>query len=171
MASEKKIVTVSALKRRLAHDRRQGKQIAFTNGCFDILHVGHVVYLEAAKKKNRVLIVGLNSDASVQKIKGPTRPVNAENDRARVLAALSCVDYVTIFSDETPYALIKAVQPDVLIKGGDWAPGQVVGADIVQAKGGKVEIITYRPEFSTTKIIKKIQTPTGRDGKKSSADH
>lgn len=157
MKSAQKIVSATTLLRRLRRERQAGKTIAFTNGCFDILHIGHVAYLETAKKKNRVLVVGLNSDSSVRKIKGPTRPVNSEMSRARVLAALACVDYVVLFSDETPYELIKAVKPDVLIKGGDWAPDTVVGADIVKAHGGKVEIISYIPDFSTTGIIDKIK--------------
>ena len=157
MASEKKIVTIAALKRRLRADRQAGKTIAFTNGCFDILHVGHVAYLEAARKRNRILVVGLNSDRSVSRIKGPDRPINPELSRARVLAALACVDYVILFNEETPYDLIKAVGPDVLIKGGDWTVDNVVGADIVKAKGGRVEIISYIPDVSTTGIIAKIK--------------
>lgn len=157
MKSAQKIVSVTTLLRRLRRERQAGKTIAFTNGCFDILHIGHVAYIETAKKKNRVLVVGLNSDSSVRKIKGPTRPVNSEMSRARVLAALACVDYVVLFSDETPYELIKAVKPDVLIKGGDWAPDTVVGAEVVKAYGGKVEIIAYIPDFSTTGIIDKIK--------------
>jgi len=156
LKSAQKIVSLSSLKRRVSQDRRAGKTVAFTNGCFDILHSGHVTYLETAKKKDRVLIVGLNSDASVRKIKGPSRPVNCEQNRARVLAALACVDYVTIFNEETPYELIKAVQPDVLIKGADWKADQVAGADIVKARGGKVELISYVPNCSTTGIIAKI---------------
>lgn len=157
MNSSSKIISVTALKRHLRRERQSGKTIAFTNGCFDILHSGHVVYLEAAKRTNRVLIIGLNNDRSVRRLKGPTRPINPEASRARVLAALTCVDYVILFAEDTPYELIKAVKPDILIKGGDWKPEHVIGADVVKANGGKVEIISYVPDCSTTGIITKIQ--------------
>ncbi|MCR4337089.1 MAG: D-glycero-beta-D-manno-heptose 1-phosphate adenylyltransferase [Candidatus Omnitrophica bacterium] len=157
MTSFQKIVTLPSLRRRIPHLRSQGLTIAFTNGCFDILHLGHVRYLEAAKKKNRVLIVGLNSDASVRKIKGPTRPVNSQEARAGVLAALSCVDFVVIFKEHTPYKLIQTLEPDVLIKGADWKGKEVVGADVVKARGGRVELIKYVDGCSTTDIIKKIE--------------
>ena len=156
MNSQKKIVTISTLKRHIPHWRRKKKKIAFTNGCFDILHFGHVSYLEKAKGMNRILIIGLNSDASVRKIKGPQRPINLEKERAAVLAALACVDYVVIFNEDTPYQLIEAVQPDILIKGADWKGKEVAGGDIVQRRGGKVEFITYLPKFSTTKLIEAI---------------
>jgi len=152
MNSKKKIVTLAVLKRKLAVLRREQKVIAFTNGCFDILHCGHVTYLEQAKRKDRVLIVGLNSDSSVRKIKGPQRPVNCQSDRAGVLAGLASVDFVTIFDEETPYELIRAVRPDVLIKGADWKGKAVAGADLVK----RVELIKYVENVSTTNIIEKI---------------
>ncbi len=156
MDTKKKIVTVVALKKMLARHRKAGRQIAFTNGCFDILHAGHVNYLEAAKKINRVLIVGLNSDKSVRSIKGIQRPIIVEGYRARLLAALACVDYVTIFDEDTPYEMIKALKPDILIKGADWKAEEVVGYDIVKKNGGKLELAQYIPDLSTTKIIESI---------------
>ena len=152
MNSKKKIVTLAVLKRKLAVLRREQKVIAFTNGCFDILHCGHVTYLEQAKRKDRVLIVGLNSDSSVRKIKGPQRPVNCQSDRAGVLAGLASVDFVTIFDEETPYELIRAVRPDVLIKGADWKGKAVAWADLVK----RFELIKYVENVSTTNIIEKI---------------
>lgn len=156
MDSSRKIVTLPVLKRRIARHRKEGQPIAFTNGCFDILHYGHVSYLEAAKKKDRVLIVGLNSDRSVRAIKGPRRPIVPERQRAALLAALECVDYVVLFHEATPYELIKAVQPDVQIKGADYKGKEVVGSDIVRRRGGHVELIKFVPKVSTTDIIKTI---------------
>ena len=156
MDSQKKILSLNTLKKTLARLRKNGKTIAFTNGCFDILHAGHVSYLEAAKKKGRILVVGLNSDHSVRRIKGPGRPIVGEKERAQVLSALNCVDYVTIFNAQTPLKLIQVVKPDVLIKGADWKNKTVVGQDIVEKNGGRVELIKYLPRFSTTKIIDKI---------------
>ncbi len=133
--------------------RKAGKKVAFTNGCFDILHYGHVSYLEKAKKGNRILVVGLNSDASTRRLKGPTRPINPQKARAFVLAALESVDYVTVFNEDTPYKFIKAILPDILIKGADWKGKPVVGADVVKCNGGTVEFVTFVDNFSTTKII------------------
>lgn len=132
--------------------------IVFTNGCFDIIHAGHVRYLAAAKQLGDVLIVGLNSDASVRRLKGPERPVNIQDDRATVLDALAAVDYVCIFDEDTPLELIGAVQPNVLVKGGDWEIDQIVGAEMVMARGGKVCTIPYVAGKSTTNIIEKIRT-------------
>lgn len=136
--------------------KEEGKKIGFTNGCFDILHVGHVRYLAEAKKTCDVLVVGLNSDASVRSIKGQNRPVNNEVSRAEVLSALESVDLVTIFAEDTPEKLIKAVGPEVLLKGGDWTAETVVGADHVRAYGGEVIIISYVDGYSTTGIIEKM---------------
>ena len=157
MAASKKIVSVNVLKQAIARLRRQKKTIAFTNGCFDILHYGHVQYLQAAKKGSRVLIVGLNSDQSIRGYKGPGRPINSQKHRAAVLAALESVDFVTIFDEETPYKLIAAVEPDVLIKGADWKGKEVVGSDIVEKRGGKVELAKYADGFSTTRMIERIK--------------
>lgn len=130
--------------------------VVFTNGCFDILHAGHVQYLQQAKELGDILVVGLNSDASVRRLKGPTRPVNNQDDRALVLAALEAVDYVIIFEEDTPYKLIAEIQPDTLVKGGDWKESDIVGADIVTAKGGKVISLPFKEGLSTTGLINKI---------------
>jgi rfaE bifunctional protein nucleotidyltransferase chain/domain len=134
-----------------------GRKIVFTNGVFDIIHRGHVEYLNEAKNHGDILIVGLNSDSSVKKIKGESRPLNNENDRAFVLVNLKAVDYVIIFEEDTPYNLIKTVVPNVLLKGGDWKPGDIVGSDIVLDSGGKVLSLKYINGYSTTEIIKKSQ--------------
>ena len=156
MDTKTKILTVKALKKIIAQQRKAGKKITFTNGCFDILHAGHISYLEAARKNDRILIVCLNSDKSVRTIKGPQRPIVAEGYRARLLAALQCVDYVTIFDEDTPYELIKALKPDILIKGADWKTEEVVGYDVVKKNGGKLELLEYVPGLSTTQIIESI---------------
>jgi rfaE bifunctional protein nucleotidyltransferase chain/domain len=132
------------------------QKVVFTNGCFDILHLGHVDYLEKAATKGDKLIVALNTDASVSKLKGPNRPVNNENARARLIAALSFVDAVTFFSDDTPFSLIKELMPDILVKGSDYKISNIVGADIVIGNGGKVETIDLVEGYSTTNIINKI---------------
>ncbi|MCF7919491.1 MAG: D-glycero-beta-D-manno-heptose 1-phosphate adenylyltransferase [Candidatus Cloacimonetes bacterium] len=137
--------------------QKEGKKVVFTNGCFDILHKGHVLYLQEARELGDVLVIGLNSDASVKRIKGNSRPVNSENDRAVVLSALQMVDFVTIFEEDTPYELIKALQPDILVKGGDWQPEEIVGSDIVLARKGKVISLNYYAGYSTTEIIKKTK--------------
>lgn len=154
----KKIVTVGSLKRKLVGFRGTGQKIAFTNGCFDILHFGHVSYLNAAKKNNRILIVGLNSDDSVRRLKGLGRPVNSELDRAGVLAGLASVDFIVIFGEDTPYHLISQLKPDVLIKGSDWKGKEIVGADVVRQNGGKVELIKYLNGLSTSNIVRKIKS-------------
>lgn len=153
----KKIVTAGVLKNKIASFRRAGQTIAFTNGCFDILHFGHVSYLNAAKRNNRILVVGLNSDESVKRLKGPDRPVNREMNRAGVLAGLESVDFVVIFKEDTPEHLIAQLQPDVLIKGADWKGKTVAGADTVKARGGKVEFIKYLDGLSTSNILKSIK--------------
>ncbi len=132
------------------------KQIVFTNGCFDLLHVGHIRYLKEAKKQGDILIVGVNTDASVKRIKGPQRPIQIEQDRAEILAALECVDFVTLFDEDTPLNLIKELKPQVLVKGGDWRPEQIVGSDVVLAAGGKVLSLNFVDGRSTTNIIKQI---------------
>ena len=134
--------------------------VVFTNGCFDILHSGHVKYLREAAKLGEVLVVGLNSDASVKRLKGETRPINSQDDRAEVLCALGFVDYVVIFEEDTPLELIKIIQPDVLVKGGDYIKSNVVGADFVESRGGEVFLIPFVDGKSTTNIIKKIEEHT-----------
>ncbi|WP_291515583.1 D-glycero-beta-D-manno-heptose 1-phosphate adenylyltransferase [Bdellovibrio sp. ArHS] len=141
----------------LAPLRSQGKKIVFTNGCFDLLHVGHVRYLQEARALGDVLVVGVNSDASVKKLKGPTRPVQVENDRAEILAALAAVDFTVIFTEETPENLIHKVRPDILVKGGDWKIESIVGAPFVMSYGGKVMSLQFVDGKSTTKLIEKAQ--------------
>ena len=153
----KKLLTATALARRLAILRRQGKRIVFTNGCFDLIHPGHVRYLRKARQLGDVLVVALNSDASVRRLKGPTRPLVPQRDRCEVMAALEMVDYVTVFNDNTPYKLIARLQPDVLVKGGDWTPDRIVGADLVHARGGTVRSIRFAPGYSTTRLVERIR--------------
>lgn len=129
----------------------------FTNGVFDILHPGHLRYLQQARALGDVLIVGLNSDASVRRNKGPERPINSETERAEILAALECVDGVVIFDEETPAEIIRAIQPDVLVKGADWAEDAIVGRDTVEARGGRVVRVDIEQGFSTTAIIERIR--------------
>jgi D-beta-D-heptose 7-phosphate kinase/D-beta-D-heptose 1-phosphate adenosyltransferase len=144
--------------RRLADDlRASGKTIVFTNGVFDLLHIGHLRYLEEARGLGDVLLVGINSDRSVRQLKGAGRPITAEGERAEVLAALTCVDGVVIFDEETPRDLIQAIQPDVLVKGSDWAEDAIVGRDIVEARGGRVVRVAIQPGHSTTRIVEKIK--------------
>ncbi len=140
-----------------ARRHRPPEKIVFTNGCFDVLHFGHVDYLRKAKKCGDCLVVGLNSDHSVRVIKGEGRPVNRERDRAEVLSELSCVDAVTFFGDETPFRLIKRVRPDVLVKGADWSKGKIVGADFVESYGGKVKRIPLVKGRSTTRTLEKLK--------------
>lgn len=150
-----KIITLKNLLT-ILKTKLKNKKIVFTNGCFDILHYGHVHYLTQAKSKGDALIIGLNSDRSVKEIKGKDRPLNCEYDRAHVLAALACVDYIVIFNDLTPYRLIQTIKPSVLVKGGDWSKDKIIGRDIVLAGGGKVSTIPIVKDRSTSSIIKKI---------------
>lgn len=146
--------SILALTRRL---RAAGKKIVFTNGVFDLLHPGHVRYLQDARGLGDALIVAVNSDRSVRANKGPERPITPEAERAEILAALACVDGVVIFDDETPHAIISAIQPDVLVKGADWAADAIVGRDVVEARGGKVVRVPLAEGYSTTAIIQKIR--------------
>lgn len=134
----------------------EGKKLVFTNGCFDILHRGHVSYLNSARAEGDYLIVGLNSDASVKRLKGDSRPINDEDDRKFVLENLSAVDFVEIFEEDTPLELIKQVCPNILVKGGDWKPEQIVGSDFVLSHGGEVKSLTFIAGKSTTGTIEKI---------------
>jgi rfaE bifunctional protein nucleotidyltransferase chain/domain len=153
---EDKIASASRLAGKLAVLRARGKKVVFTNGCFDILHYGHVKYLQTAAGKGDILVVGVNSDSSVKRLKGPGRPVNSQRCRAAVLAALQSVDYVTIFNEDTPLALIKRLRPDVLVKGGDWKKQDIVGSELVERCGGRVLAIRFEKGFSTTRIITQI---------------
>lgn len=154
-----KIVTREYLAARLPALRTGGAKIVFTNGCFDLMHVGHTRYLQAAKALGDVLVVGVNTDASVRSLdKAPDRPIVPEAQRAEVLAALGCIDFVVLFSEPDPHALIAALQPDVLVKGGDWALDRIVGRDIVEARGGIVKTIPLVPGLSTTALIHRIRS-------------
>jgi len=152
-----KIKSLSQLKKITRHLKNRGRKIVFTNGCFDIIHVGHIKYLEKAAKCGDVLIIAVNSDKSVKAIKGKTRPFNKQLARAYVLSALSFVDYIIIFNEKTPYRLIKALRPDVLVKGGDWPRNKIIGRGTVEKYGGKVINIPFVKGFSTTKLIQRIR--------------
>jgi D-beta-D-heptose 7-phosphate kinase/D-beta-D-heptose 1-phosphate adenosyltransferase len=151
-----KITTLEDLVARLGEVRKSGQKIVFTNGCFDILHVGHVRYLAGARSQGDLLIVGLNSDASVHLIKGDKRPIVRQGDRAEILASLACVDYVVIFEEPDPLRLIQTLIPDVLVKGEDWAEDAIIGAEDVKSRGGKVVRISFVGEASSTDIIQTI---------------
>ncbi|HNV97928.1 MAG TPA: D-glycero-beta-D-manno-heptose 1-phosphate adenylyltransferase [Chitinophagales bacterium] len=141
--------------------RFHNRQIVFTNGCFDILHKGHAHVLNTASELayNAAVIVGVNTDASVKRLKGESRPINNQNDRAFMLASLYAVSAVVLFDEETPYALIQAIQPDFIVKGGDYTPDTIVGADIVQARGGKVVVVPFLENYSTTGLVEKMKLP------------
>lgn len=152
MPIKDKIIKLSVLLKKLPALRKQGRTIAFTNGCFDLMHIGHVKYLEEAGRGDRVLIVGLNSDSSISSIKGASRPIVEQKSRAAVLAALESVDFVVIFNEDTPYKIIAAIKPDILVKGADYKGKSVIGEDLVK----KVEFVRYIKGFSSTNIIEKI---------------
>lgn len=158
---QKKIPSPSELDRLLAFWRFKDQKIVFTNGCFDLIHRGHIDYLAKAADLGHVLIIGLNTDASTRRLKGPTRPINDEQARASVLAAMGFVTAVVLFDEDTPYDLIRKIQPDVLVKGADYKPEEIVGYDVVQSNGGKIVTLEYLPGYSTTLIERKI-----RDDKK-----
>lgn len=155
--ARRKIVTPRALQAAVRSAKRRGRRVVFTNGCFDLLHVGHIRYLERAKRLGDLLIVAVNTDRSVRRIKGPHRPVVPQAQRAEVVAALGCVDYVVLFPTATPLPLIARVRPDILVKGGDWSVERIVGKAEVEAAGGKVRTIPLTRGSSTTKLIKKIR--------------
>ena len=155
-ASDAKICSREELAQALAEERARGRSIVFTNGCFDLLHVGHVRYLQKARALGDLLVLGLNSDASIRRLKGEKRPLIAETERAHILAALDCIDYVCVFGEDTPLALIDVLRPDILVKGGDYTPDTVVGRDLVEGYGGRVELIPFVDGRSTTNIINKI---------------
>ena len=135
----------------------KGGLVVFTNGVFDLLHPGHVRYLQDARRLGALLIVGVNSDRSVRAIKEPGRPLNPEDERAEVLLSLACVDAVVVFDEDTPHRLIEAIQPDVLVKGADWGPTEIIGRDVVEARGGRVVRIDLTPGYSTTELIRRAQ--------------
>lgn len=151
-----KIFTLETLKKQIEYLKQAGEKIVFTNGCFDIIHSGHIHTLSEAKALGTKLIVAINSDASVKRLKGEKRPILSENERALIIAALSFVDFVVLFEEDTPFNLIKNLQPNVLVKGGDYKINEIVGADIVLENGGSVEMIPFLTGFSTTNTIEKI---------------
>jgi len=152
-----KIYTLSKLVTKRYYWKFKDKKVVFTNGCFDILHLGHVTYLEEAKKLGKVLIVGINSDESVKNLKGETRPINSESARAKIIASLNCVDAVIIFNEPTPLEIISELIPDILVKGGDYLPENIVGNEIVVENGGKVLVLPFVDGYSTTKLIEKLK--------------
>jgi rfaE bifunctional protein nucleotidyltransferase chain/domain len=151
-----KIKTAQELRTLLGILRATGKKIVFTNGCFDLIHTGHTRYLAKARSFGDILVVAVNSDTSVRTIKGEQRPINTEADRMETLAALNVVDFVTLFSEPDPYRIISELQPDVLVKGGDWSLENIIGRDVVESRGGKVVSVGYIEGASTTGIIEKI---------------
>jgi D-beta-D-heptose 7-phosphate kinase/D-beta-D-heptose 1-phosphate adenosyltransferase len=166
-ASEK-ILDLERLRTRIANWRESGETIVFTNGCFDILHVGHITLLEECRRFGSKLVLGLNADASISRLKGPARPIVGQGERARVMAALAAVDAVVLFAEDTPLELIAAIRPDVLVKGGDYSVETVVGHEEVIAAGGRVEIIPTVEGFSTTNIVMKLQD-SARQGRTENA--
>lgn len=157
MNSKDKILSLEQLQPKLEEWKAKGDKIVFTNGCFDLLHLGHVDYLEKARQLGDKLVLGLNTDASISRIKGPNRPLQDEMSRARVMASLLFIDAVVLFDNDTPLELIKAVQPDILVKGNDYSIENIVGQDIVMAKGGDVKTVPLVKGYSTTNIVKKIE--------------
>jgi D-glycero-beta-D-manno-heptose 1-phosphate adenylyltransferase len=153
-AKYKSVDELSAIS---AQARKAGRVVVFTNGCFDLVHRGHIHLLRQAKALGDILIVGLNSDVSVKTIKGPDRPIMPEADRIELIAALQMVDYVVVYSEPDPYHIIAAIKPNVLVKGGDWSADKIIGADVVEQNGGRVAVVPYLPEFSTTQIIERIR--------------
>ena len=154
---EQKIQTWEQISATVATWRAAGDRIVFTNGCFDILHYGHLHYLSQARDLGQRLVVGLNSAASVSRLKGPHRPINDELTRTHLLAALEVIDAVVVFEDDTPLELIRLILPDILVKGGDWKPEQIIGSDLVLAAGGEVKSLPFVAGYSTTNIEKKIK--------------
>ncbi|MCK4858971.1 MAG: D-glycero-beta-D-manno-heptose 1-phosphate adenylyltransferase [Candidatus Omnitrophica bacterium] len=154
---DKKIKKIAELKEIVENLKREGGKIVFTNGCFDLLHIGHINYLKKAQKQGDILIIGLNSDSSVKKIKEKGRPIIPQSERARILAALEFVDFVTIFEEQIPLNLIKKIKPNVLVKGGDWKRKEVVGSDFVKSYGGKTLVVPFTKGKSTSLIIERIR--------------
>ncbi len=163
-----KIVKLNDLLQKVNTIHNSGERVVFTNGCFDILHVGHVRYLIAAKSEGEILVVGLNSDESVRSIKGDKRPIVGQDQRAEILTGIWCVDYVTIFNEPDPLRLIQAIKPDVLVKGGDWPEEKIIGADFVKTNGGRVVRVPVVPDISVSgiiqRIVKRYQVKSSADG-------
>ena len=150
-----KLKSIPTLSRIIASAKVKRKKIVFTNGCFDILHVGHVEYLSKARKMGDVLVIGLNSDGSVRRLKGKSRPINKEADRAKVLSALSCVDFVAIFNEDTPELLVRKIKPDIIVKGSDWKGKEIAGVDFIKSYGGALRLVRLVAGHSTTSVLKK----------------
>jgi len=157
LTKTKIIKNISLLKEKLLEEKKKNKKIVFTNGCFDLIHKGHIVLLKKAKSEGDLLVVAINSDDSIRKIKGKNRPIFSENERAEILAAFEFVDFVTIFNEENPYKIISELNPDILVKGGDWTVETVIGRDIVEANGGRVVIVPQVKGHSTSEIIGRIK--------------
>jgi len=155
--TQDKIKTLDGLKDTLSALRKEQKRIVFTNGCFDILHVGHVAYLEEAKKEGDILVVAVNSDDSLKRLKGKGRPVVNQNDRMKMLAALESVDYVVIFKEDNPASIVEDLKPDVIVKGSDWKEDKIIGGESVKKRGGKVITIPISQGYSTTALLEKIK--------------
>ncbi len=155
--SENKIKSLVEATEQVAHWKAAGQKVVFTNGCFDIMHLGHVDYLEKARNLGDRLVLGLNTDDSVSRFKGPTRPIQDQHSRARILAALQFIDLVVFFNEDTPLNLISELIPDVLVKGSDYLAENIVGADVVKSKGGVVKTIDFVPGYSTSRIVEKIK--------------
>jgi D-beta-D-heptose 7-phosphate kinase / D-beta-D-heptose 1-phosphate adenosyltransferase len=156
MMMQEKIKRKEDLQRIIEDLKAKGKRIVFTNGCFDLLHLGHIRYLEKAKFLGDILVVGVNSDRSVQSLKGPERPILPEEERAEILSGLECVDYITLFDEPTPLELISSLQPHILVKGGDWAKETTVGREVVERSGGEVVILPFVEGSSTSNLIETI---------------
>lgn len=159
-SSARKILSLAALKSKIRNLKARGEKIIFTNGTFDIIHLGHVAYLEKAKSLGDILVIGVNTDRSVKLYKTPDRPYNSERDRMRVLAGLGCVDFVALFDEPTPLNLIVALKPDVLVKGADWKKSEIAGAAEMKSWGGKVKLVKLVPGKSTSKLIEKMRFST-----------
>lgn len=157
--SVEKILPLESLASRVARLRTEGRRVVFTNGCFDLLHLGHIELLEAARSHGDVLVVGINSDDSVRRLKGEERPILTERERARILAALEAVSFVCVFDEDTPLETIRRLRPDVLVKGADWKDKGIVGSDEVEGWGGETVVMRLVEERSTTAIIDRIRTP------------
>lgn len=160
MTKNKVIKDISLLKEKLLEEKKKNKKIVFTNGCFDLIHKGHIILLKKAKSEGDLLVVAINSDDSIRKLKGENRPIFPEDERAEILAAFKMVDFVTIFNEENPHKIISELKPDVLVKGGDWTVETVIGRDIVEASGGRVVIVPQVKGYSTSKIIEKVKKDT-----------
>lgn len=154
--NQKKILDQETLLSQLALWKFKDYQVVFTNGCFDIIHLGHIDYLSKARNLGDILIIGLNTDDSVRRLKGKTRPVNNQEARAKILASFNFVDAIVLFDEDTPYELIKQVQPNILVKGSDYKPDEIVGADIVKQRKGRIETINFLEGYSTSSIIEKL---------------